>query len=81
MDQREVHMLTAIHEDEQLPIQKHSEITIKSKCVTEYNKSMRSVDKTDMLLSSVECLRKTMKWYKKMLFHLIDLSLLNAYSS
>lgn len=41
---------------------------------------MESVDKTDMLLSSIECIRKTIKWYKKLYFHLIDLSLLNSYS-
>ncbi|KAL4125857.1 hypothetical protein QTP88_010097 [Uroleucon formosanum] len=34
-----------------------------------------------MLLSSVECVRRTIKWYKKLFFHLIDLSLLNAYSA
>jgi len=81
MDRREVHMLTTIHGDEQLPIQKHGKITMKPKCVKEYNENMGSVDKTDMLLSSVECVRKTIKWYKKIFFHLIDLSLLNAYSS
>lgn len=42
---------------------------------------MGSIDKTDMLLSSVECVRKTSKWYKKIFFHLIDLSLLNAFSA
>jgi len=72
MDRREVHMLTTIHEDEQLPIQKHGKITMKPKCVKEYNENMGSVDKTDMLLSSVECVRKTIKWYKKIYFHLID---------
>jgi len=81
MDHREVHMLTTKHEDEQLPIQKHGKVTMKPKCVKEYNKNMGFVDNTDMLLSSVECVRKTMKWYKKIFFHLIDLSLLNAYSS
>ncbi|CAI6353341.1 unnamed protein product [Macrosiphum euphorbiae] len=42
---------------------------------------MGSIDKTDMLLSSVECVRKTSKWYKKIFFHLIDLSILNAFSA
>jgi len=81
MDRREVYMHTTIHGDEQLPIQKHGKITMKPKCVKEYNENMGSVDKTDMLLSSVECVRKTIKWYKKIFFHLIDLSFLNAYSS
>lgn len=52
----------------------------KSECIIKYNKSMGSVDKTDMLLSSIECVQKTIKWYKKVHFHLIDMALLNAYS-
>jgi len=42
---------------------------------------MERIDKTDMLLSSVECVRRTIKWYKKLFIHLIDPSLLNAYSA
>lgn len=52
----------------------------KPTCVVNYNQCMGSIDKTDMLLSSVECVRKTCKWYKKIFFHLINLSLLNSYS-
>lgn len=68
MDWREMHMLTAVHGDEQLPNQKHGKITMKPKCVKEYNENMGSVDKTDMLLSSEECVRKTIKCYKKKIF-------------
>jgi len=53
----------------------------KPDCIIKYNESMGSVDKTDMLLSRVECVRKTIKWYKKVYIHLIDMALLNAYSS
>lgn len=36
---------------------------------------MGAVDKTDMLLSVAESVRKTIKWYKKVFFfHLLDLS-------
>jgi len=42
---------------------------------------MGSIDETDMLLSLVECVRKTSKWYKKIFFYLIDLSILNAFSA
>lgn len=38
---------------------------MKPECIIEYNKRMRAVDKTDMLLSSVESVRRTTKWYKK----------------
>lgn len=32
-----------------------------------------------MLLSSVECVRKTIKWYKKVFFHIMDMVLLNSH--
>jgi len=36
--------------------------------VLKYNKNMSAIDKTDILLSSIECVRKTIKWYKKLFF-------------
>lgn len=35
---------------------------------------------TDMLFSSVKCIIKSTKWYKKLFFRIIDISVLNAYS-
>jgi len=40
---------------------------------------MGGVDKTDMQLSLTECTHKTRKWYIKLFFHLVDMSLYNAY--
>ena len=40
---------------------------------------MGAVDKVDMQISFSECLRKTIKWYKKLFFHFLDLSVYNAY--
>lgn len=34
-------------------------------CVKDYNNSIGARDKTDMLLSSLECVCKTEKWYKR----------------
>lgn len=51
----------------------------KPKCVLEYNKKMGLVDKVDMQLSFSESIRKTMKWNKKFFFHMLDMSLLNAF--
>jgi len=42
---------------------------------------MGNIDKCDMLLSSIECERKTMKWYNKIFMHLVDLCFLNSYSA
>lgn len=48
-------------------------------CIVEYNGNMSAVDKSDMLLSSTECIRKSMKWYKKVFFHLLNCTVLNCY--
>ena len=44
------------------------ELIMKPDCVVDYNKNMRLFDKADMQISSVECVRKTAKWYKKTFF-------------
>lgn len=82
LDRREVFMLTTIYPDTVVDTNKtyrSGETIKKPTCVMKYNECMGSIDKTDMLLSSVECVRKTLKWYKKIFFHLIDLSLLNSH--
>lgn len=58
-------MLITIHGDEQF---KHGKIIIKLKCVKEYKKNMGSVDKIDMLLSSVVCNNKKKKNGTKFFF-------------
>lgn len=52
---------------------------MKPSCVLDYNKNMGAVDRFNMRNSSVECTRKTMKWYKKIFFHLVDCAIHNAY--
>jgi hypothetical protein len=43
----------------------------KRECVMDYNRYMGVVDKTD---SSLECVRKSCKWYGKLFFHLLDIT-------
>jgi len=52
---------------------------MKPVCICDYNKNMGGVDNIDRQLSLSEIIRKTMKWYKKLFFHLVDLSLSNAH--
>lgn len=83
-DKRSVRMLTSVHEPEYCKTGKinhrtHEEVT-KPTCVHDYNLSMGGVDNIDRQLSITESVRKTMKWYKKLFFHLVDLSLANAHS-
>lgn len=40
---------------------------------------MGLVDKSDMQISFAESTRKTLKWYKKLFFHFLDMSLYNSF--
>ncbi|XP_008184865.1 piggyBac transposable element-derived protein 4-like [Acyrthosiphon pisum] len=85
-DRRDVYMLTSMNTNEMVDTKNIDRKTGKKYlkpqyCVVSYNKNMGAIDKTDMLLSSTECVRRTLKWYKKLFFHIIDMSMLNAYSA
>lgn len=41
---------------------------LKPNCVFDYATNMHLVDKIDMHLATVECIRKSIKWYKKLFF-------------
>lgn len=44
-----------------------------------YNRGMGGVDRCDQLLSFYRIKTKSTKWYRRVLFHFIDLALVNAY--
>ena len=80
---RDVRMLTTVHKPDIIDTEKthHAtgQIIRKPACVVDYSKHIGGVDKTDMQISLTECTRKTRKWYIKLFFHLVDMSLYNAY--
>uniref|UniRef100_L7M1S0 Putative tick transposon n=1 Tax=Rhipicephalus pulchellus TaxID=72859 RepID=L7M1S0_RHIPC len=82
-DRQDVHMLSTMHGMELAEAEKVDRRTGEKKkkpqCVLEYNKKMGLVDKVDMQPSFSESIRKTMKWNKAIFFHLLDMSLLNAF--
>jgi hypothetical protein len=82
-DKREVTMLSTIHEPKMVYTGKThyetNEPIQKPASVQEYNQNRGIVDKFDMQISAVECVRKTIKWYKKLFFHLLDVTVLNSY--
>ncbi|XP_025196239.1 piggyBac transposable element-derived protein 4-like [Melanaphis sacchari] len=81
----DVYMLTFMNTNEMVDTKKIDRKTgkkyLKPQSVVSYNKNMGAIDKIDMLLSYTKCVRCTLKWYKKLFFHVIDMSLLNAYSA
>ena len=82
-DKREVTLLTTIHHPQMVLSHNTDRSTrqriMKPECVLDYNTNMRLVDKADAMISSIECGRKTLKWYKKLFFHLNDVTMLNAH--
>lgn len=81
-DKRDVKLLSTIHTNELAPSNKIDQNTgenvLKPVAILDYNKNMGSVDRSDMMLSTTETVRKSVKWYKKTFFHLFDLAVLNA---
>ena len=44
-----------------------------------YNDNMLGVDKTDQLAAYYSFLRKSVKWWRKVLFWLLEVSTMNSY--
>lgn len=80
-DKREVNMLSTMHSHEMQPTGKtdrQGDPILKPNSVLEYNENMGAVDIADMQMSFTESARKTVKWYKKLFTHLLDLTVRNA---
>lgn len=83
IDKRPVNMLTTAHRgamEDSGKVDRHTrEPVMKPDVVNDYNINMRLVDKSDMMISTVDCLRKKRKWYLKIFLHLLDLAVLNCH--
>lgn len=80
-DKRDVHMLSTVHKPvmkKTNKIDKHENNVLKPDCVIDYNANMGLVDKSDMQISFNTTSRKSIKWYKKIFFHLLDICVLNS---
>lgn len=81
-DRKEFYMLSTIHNEEFAEVPKKSrknEFILRPKCVIDYNSSMGIIDKSDMVISTIDATRKSLKWYRKYFFHLIDICVWNAF--
>ncbi|XP_050717184.1 piggyBac transposable element-derived protein 4-like [Eriocheir sinensis] len=83
-DKRDVTMLTTVHQGHMQDTDKEGHRTHerirKPDAVIDYNGNMRLVDKSDCKLAGIECMRKCVKWYHKLFFHVVDVTMLNAYN-
>ena len=58
---------------------KTKEITKKPEIVHTYNKHMGGVDNNDQLMQYSAFSRQTLKWWKKVLFRLLNLAMVNSF--
>lgn len=81
-DKRDVMMLSTIHAGrifEGGKRNRRGELIKKPDCVLDYNVRMCGVDRLDQLLSYYSPLRKTLKWYRKVVLQTIDMAMSNAF--
>ena len=86
MDKRPVSMLTTIHDDTMTTkvrlthrAEGGQEEIRKPVVIEEYNRFMGGVDRSDQLLSYYGFAHRTVKWWRRALFHLLDMAVVNAY--
>ena len=81
-DKRDVLMLTTFHDGKITECNERNrkgEPIHKPNCVLSYNDYMCGVDRCDQLTSYYSPLRKSLKWYRKVVLHFLDIALTNAY--
>lgn len=82
-DKRDIHMLSTFHQATMGTTNKIDRQTglpiTKPKCIVDYVKNMGGVDLSDQIVQYYDILRKTVKWWKKVFFHLFNLLLVNSY--
>jgi hypothetical protein len=80
-DKRDIHMLSTIHRPFWKNVRGHRDrVVAKPVMVLEYVSYMGGVDLSDQLVQYYSCLRKTVKWWRKLFFHLLELVGVNAYT-
>lgn len=82
-DRKVFQMLSTVHSINEVQIGRNHHATgrplTKPEIVHEYNKYMGAVDRCDQMVAYSCFRRRTMKWWKKVFFHLFSLSVLNSY--
>ena len=86
MDKRPVSMLSTIHDNSMTTKVRRTRRAVggqeeirKPVVVEQYNQFMGGVDRSDQLLSYYGFCHKTVKWWRRAAFHLIDMAVINAY--
>ncbi|XP_012273615.1 piggyBac transposable element-derived protein 4 [Orussus abietinus] len=79
-DKREVYLVSTVHNDNIVEMQKRNVIKKVPEVVFDYNNKMGGVDMSDSIIIAYSTARKRLKkYYKKIFLHLLDVICLNSY--
>lgn len=78
-DKRDVYLLTSCHRPAMVPWRSRAEEKNKPNAVVDYIGNMAGVDHSDQMIAYMPMHRKTIKWWKKLAFHLITLIMIQAH--
>jgi len=82
-DRKVVHLLSTTDKAVKVPSGKNNPATgqpiMKPEVVVNYDKYMGGVDRSDQMVSYATFQARTLKWWKRVIFHVMSLAILNAY--
>lgn len=80
-DKREILFISSEHTSNYQGTTSRRVRTVKYKPAVQikYNKYMRAIDRHDQMLSYYCCEHKTLRWYKKVIIHIIQICLVNGF--
>lgn len=81
-DKRDVNILSTVHSATNVifnKVDQEGNNLKKPEAIVDYVKHMNGVDVHDQILKNYSCVRKSVKWWKKLFFHLFCALLTNAY--
>ena len=78
-DKRDILMLTTKHLPDTRNVTTRTGVKVKPSCNADYTKFMKGVDHSDQMISYAPLHRKSIKWWKKLAFHLLSLVMVQAH--
>ncbi|KAJ8936302.1 hypothetical protein NQ314_012418 [Rhamnusium bicolor] len=79
-DKRDVLCITTKYHPKIIEVRNsYGEIQQKPREISEYNLNMSGVERADQLTSYYSSSRKSVRWYKKIVIHLLDITVINSF--
>lgn len=79
-DKRVVMYITTEHETDLVSVSnKRGQERLKPLPIVQYNAHMKGVDRADQMMAYYPCERKTLRWYKKIFIHVLQMLLINSF--